>query len=79
MRKVPDKLGKAQENLSLCEALDRLLNKGAVIHGDITISVADIDLLYLGLRLLVTSIDTALRAGMSVPERLRERPEDATA
>jgi hypothetical protein len=43
------------ERLSLCEALDRILNKGAVVTGDLTISVADIDLIYVGLRILVSS------------------------
>lgn len=43
------------EHLSLCEALDRILNKGAVITGDLTISVADIDLIYVGLRILISS------------------------
>ncbi len=43
------------ERLSLCEALDRILNKGAVITGDLTISVADIDLIYVGLRVLISS------------------------
>lgn len=43
------------EHVSLCEALDRILNKGAVITGDLTISVADVDLIYVGLRLLISS------------------------
>jgi hypothetical protein len=47
------------EHVSLCEAIDRILNKGAVVMGEITLSVADIDLVYLGLQLVVTSIDTA--------------------
>jgi hypothetical protein len=41
--------------------LDRVLNKGAVIDGEATISVAGIDLVYLGLRLVLTSIETARR------------------
>jgi len=49
------------ENISLCETLDRVLNKGAVVTGDITISVADVDLLYLQLNLVLTSIETARR------------------
>lgn len=57
------------EHISLCEALDRVLNKGVVVHGDITISVADIDLIYLGLRLLLTSIETAREAGALLPEK----------
>jgi hypothetical protein len=52
------------ERVSLCETLDRVLNKGAVVIGEVTISVAGIDLVYLGLQLLLTSIETA-RASMS--------------
>jgi|GEM_PF-769517 len=47
------------ERLSLCEALDRVLNKGAVVTGEVIISVADIDLIYLGLKVLLTSVETA--------------------
>ena len=46
---------------SICEVLDRVLNKGAVIDGEATISVAGIDLVYLGLKLILTSIETARR------------------
>lgn len=48
----------AREQVSLCEALDRVLNKGAVVVGELTISVADIDLIYLGLQVVLTSIET---------------------
>ena len=47
------------ERVSICEVLDRVLNKGVVVAGEITISVADVDLLYLGLNLVLTSIETA--------------------
>lgn len=47
------------ERLSVCEILDRVLNKGVVVAGEITISVADVDLLYLSLQVLLTSIETA--------------------
>ena len=47
------------ERVSICEVLDRVLNKGVVLAGEITISVADVDLLYLGLNLVLTSIETA--------------------
>ena len=43
----------------LCEVLDRVLNKGVVVAGDLTISVADIDLIYLGLEVVLTSVETA--------------------
>jgi len=47
------------ENISLCETLDRILNKGAVVVGDVTISVANVDLIYLGLQIIITSIKSA--------------------
>lgn len=54
-------LGALEENerVSLCEVLDRVLNKGVVVAGEITISIADVDLVYLGLNLVLTSIETA--------------------
>jgi hypothetical protein len=45
-------------DISLHEVLDRVLNKGVVINGDIVISVADIDLVYLGVKILLTSVET---------------------
>lgn len=50
-----------QQQVTLCEALDRILNKGAVIVGDITISVAGIDLIYLSVQALVASVETGRR------------------
>jgi hypothetical protein len=47
------------ERVSICEVLDRVLNKGVVVAGEVTISVADVDLIYLGLNLVLTSIETA--------------------
>ena len=49
------------QHISLCEALDRILNKGAVVVGEVTISVANVDLVYLGLQVILTSIETARR------------------
>lgn len=48
-----------QRHLSLCEALDRLLHKGVVLRGEVAISVANVELLYLGLQVLLASTDTA--------------------
>ena len=56
----------ANHRVSLCETLDRVLNKGAVVAGEITISVADIDLIYLGLQMVVTSVGK-LRGLAAVP------------
>ena len=58
---MPDDELDEKEHVSLCEALDRVLNKGAVIVGDVMISVADIDLVYLGLQVILTSVETARR------------------
>lgn len=44
---------------SLCELLDRVLNTGVVAVGEIVISVAGVDLIYLNLNLLLTSVETA--------------------
>jgi len=53
-----------RDPVSLCEALDRVLNKGAVLVGEVMISVADIDLVYLGLQLVLTSIESGRDLGM---------------
>jgi hypothetical protein len=58
---MPDYELDEKEHVSLCEVLDRVLNKGAVIIGDVMISVADIDLVYLGLQVILTSVETARR------------------
>jgi hypothetical protein len=55
------------ERVSVCEALDRVLNKGAVIVGQVTLSVADVDLVYLGLELVLTSIETARKMFDAAP------------
>ena len=48
-----------ESELSLLETLDHVLNRGLVIAGEITISVADIDLIFLGLNVLLSSVETA--------------------
>ena len=47
------------QRVSICEVLDRVLNKGVVVAGEITISVAGVDLVYLGLQVVLTSVETA--------------------
>jgi hypothetical protein len=48
-----------RDRISLCETLDRVLNKGAVVTGEVVVSVAGIDLLYVGLQVVLTSVETA--------------------
>ena len=50
----------SDEQLVLGDLLNRVLDKGVVISGQVTISIADIDLLTLDLRVLLTSVQTAL-------------------
>jgi hypothetical protein len=52
------------EELVLGDLLNHVLDKGVVISGTVTISVADIDLLVLDLRLLLSSVETALHHGV---------------
>ena len=47
-----------QHQVTLLELVDRVLNKGVVLSGDITLSVADVDLVYVGLRVLLSSVAT---------------------
>jgi gas vesicle structural protein len=54
------------EQLVLSDLINRVLDKGVVISGHVTISVADIDLIALDLRLLITSIQTAMARRTSV-------------
>jgi hypothetical protein len=49
----------AQQDVALVDLVDRLLGGGVVIAGDITLSVAEVDLVYVGLRALVSSVATA--------------------
>jgi hypothetical protein len=50
-----------EQQVTLIELVDRVLNRGVVIAGDITLSVADVDLVYVGLRVLVASVGTLER------------------
>lgn len=52
-----------EERATLLDLLDRVLDKGVVLRGDITLCVADVDLVYVGLRVLIASVEAARRAG----------------
>lgn len=51
-----------RQQVTLLELLDRLLDKGVVVKGEILLSVADIDLVYLNLGLLLSSVKTVEKA-----------------
>jgi Gas vesicle protein len=57
----------AQRDVALVDLIDRLLDGGLVIAGDITLAVADIDLVHVGLRALVSSVVRAEREGLQLP------------
>jgi hypothetical protein len=54
-------LGGGEEDISLLEILDHVLNSGVVIQGSLVISLAGVDLVYLGLNVVLASVETALR------------------
>ena len=64
MTSVPER--PLEQQITLLELVDRVLNKGVVLSGDIMLSVADVDLVYVGLRVLLASVGTL--------ERLHEEP-----
>jgi hypothetical protein len=49
----------------LADILERVLDKGIVIAGDIKIQIADIDLLTIKIRLLIASVDKAMEMGIN--------------
>jgi hypothetical protein len=51
----------ANDDVSLLDVLDHVLNQGVVIRGNLVISLAGVDLVYVGLDVILTSIETALR------------------
>jgi hypothetical protein len=60
---VTDELA-ARAGASLADVLERVLDKGVVIVGDISVSVVDVELLTLRVRLFVASAQTAQEMGM---------------
>ena len=50
-----------ENDISLLEILDHVLNSGVVIHGSLVISLAGVDLVYVGLNVVLTSVETAHR------------------
>ena len=65
-------------DVALVDLVDRLLDGGVVIHGDITLAVADVDLLYVGLRALVASVETMER-DLGIPMTARGESLAASA
>jgi len=56
---------KSLQATNLADIIERVLDKGIVIAGDITISLVEIDLLNIKLRLLISSVDKAKELGIN--------------
>lgn len=59
------------QDVALIDLADRLLAKGVTISGDIVLSVAGVDLVYLSIRALIASVETALNLGLAEGVPLR--------
>lgn len=57
------------QNSALVDVVDRLIDKGVVLQGDVMLSVADVDLVYLGLKLVLCSVDR-----LSAPPKSTDAP-----
>lgn len=50
------------DEISLLDILDHVLNSGVVVHGSLVISLAGVDLVYIGLNVILTSVETAFQS-----------------
>ena len=64
MQNSPQRMVHAVESSSLADVLERILDKGVVIAGDIKISLVDVELLTINIRLLIASVDKAKELGI---------------
>ena len=63
------------DEASLLDILDHVLNSGVVIHGSLVISLAGVDLVYVGLNVILTSVETALQNLNPAAKPLGHPPE----
>lgn len=61
-----------EHDVTILDILDRALDKGVVLWGELTLSIADVDLVYVGLRALLCSVDKADDMREAAWERLIE-------
>ena len=62
---MAEQMAHATNATNLADILERVLDKGIVIAGDIKIQIADVDLLTIKIRLLVASVDKAMEMGIN--------------
>ena len=63
-RKTAVRRADLERRVRLSETLDRVLNKGVVVVGDLIVSVAGIDLVYVGVNLILCSVETMRQASI---------------
>jgi len=49
------------DEMTLLDILDHVLNQGVILRGNVVISLAGVDLVFLGLDVILTSVETALK------------------
>jgi len=69
---MAEQLTHSTSGSSLVDILERVLDKGVVIAGDIKIQIADIDLLTIKIRLLIASVDKAKEMGILPVQRIEQ-------
>ena len=62
---MSEQIAHAVQATNLADILERVLDKGIVIAGDIKIQIADVDLLNIKIRLLIASVDKAMEMGIN--------------
>jgi len=68
-----------RDSVTLLDVLDRILDKGVVIIGDITVSLCDVELLSIKLKLLIASVDKAREIGVDMSWTGLKKPRVARA
>lgn len=63
----------SDDELSLLDILDHVLNQGIILRGNLVISLAGVDLVYVGLDVILTSVETALEQ-MALASTGRSKP-----
>ncbi|MBP1467052.1 gas vesicle protein [Candidatus Chloroploca sp. M-50] len=62
--------------IAIIDLLDRALDKGVFLWGELTLSIADVDLVYVGLKALICSVDTADKMRNAAWYQLVERQRE---
>lgn len=64
--------GRAENQSSLLDVVDSILNKGAVLNGDLILGVANVDLVYAKLSVLIAALDRIMKPARGRANKKRE-------